>query len=307
MIRFILVRLLQTIVALFGILTLVFILVRLSGDPTRMLMTGVSLEEDVIRIRHQLGLDKPQIVQYWIYVKGLVKGDLGESFLFRRPVSDMIKEALPNSLKLASISFVTSMLLALLLGVLAATKRDTIFDNGVKMLAVLGQAMPDFWVGIMTILIFSVILPIFPASGTGTPKHYVLPVAVLTFYILPGIMRIIRSSMLDVLDSEYIKLARIKGVSEKLVIWKHALRNALIAPLTTAGLILAGLIAGVVVIEYVFNIPGLGRLSLDGMGSRDFPVVQGVTLILSAAVLIINFIVEILYALIDPQIRYQYT
>lgn len=307
MIRFIIVRLLQTIVALFGIITLVFLLVRLSGDPAVMMMTSGSMEEDLVRIRHQLGLDKPQIVQYGIYLKGLITGDLGESYRFNRPVTEMISQALPNSLRLAIASFISSMLLALLLGVLAATKRDTIFDNGVKMLAVLGQSMPDFWVGIMAILIFSVHWQIFPASGTDTPKHYVMPVAVLTFFILPGIMRIIRSSMLDVLDSEYVKLARIKGVPEKLVIWKHALRNALIAPLTTAGLILATLLTGVVVIEYVFNMPGLGSMILEGMGARDFPIVQGITLVLSSAILIINFIVEVLYALIDPQIRYQYT
>ncbi|MBN2040872.1 MAG: ABC transporter permease [Spirochaetes bacterium] len=307
MIRFILVRFLQTVLALLGVITLVFLLVRLSGDPALMMMTSGSMEEDLVRIRQQLGLDKPQIVQYGIYLKGLVTGNLGESFRNNRPVAELISEALPNSLRLAVSSFIASMIIALLLGVLAATKRDTIFDNGVKMLAVLGQAMPDFWVGIMVILIFSVHWQIFPASGTDSPKHYVLPVAVLTFYILPGIMRIIRSSMLDVLDSEYIKLARIKGVPEKLVIWKHALRNALIAPLTTAGLILAGLIAGVVVIEYVFTMPGLGSLSLEGMALRDFPVVQGVVLVLSSAVLVINFLVEVLYAVIDPQIRYQYT
>ncbi len=307
MVRFILFRLLYTVIALFGVVTLVFVLVRLSGDPTNMMRSGVSVEADIVRLKQIFGLDKSQPEQYWIYLKGLARGDFGESLQFRKPVSEMIGQALPKSLKLASLTFILSMFLALVLGVLAATKRDSILDNGVKLIAVLGQGMPDFWLGIMAILIFSVHWQIFPASGTDTPVHYIMPVVILSFYILPGIMRIVRSSMLDVLDSEYIKLARIKGVSERLVIWKHAFRNALIAPLTMAGMILAMLISGAVVIEYVFNMPGIGRLSIEAMNSRDFPVVQGITVILSGAILVINLMVDILYALIDPQIRYQYT
>jgi peptide/nickel transport system permease protein len=307
MVRFILVRLLQTVIAFFGIVTFVFILVRLTGDPTDLMRTGTTVEADIVRYKEMFGLDKSYPEQYWIYVKGLVTGDFGESTRYRRPVSEMIVQALPNSLKLAFSSFCVSMIIALLLGVLAAYKRDSIFDTGVKFLAILGQAMPDFWIGIMLILVFSVHWQIFPASGTDTPMHYVLPVFCLTFYMLPGIMRIIRSSMLDVLDSEYIKLARIKGVSERMVIWKHGLRNGLIAPLTTAGLILAGLIGGVVVIEYVFNMPGLGRMGIEAMNGRDFAVTQGFAVVFSGGVLVINLIIEILYALIDPQIRYQYT
>ncbi len=303
--RFILIRLLQTIVALFGIITLVFILVRASGDPTMLMRSSVSTEEDIANIKIQLGLDKSQPEQYWIYLKNLVKGDLGDSLIFRRPVSEMIGEALPNSLKLGVSSFIISMILAFVLGVLAATKRDSLLDNGVKFLAILGQALPDFLVGIMAIFIFSVYWPILPASGIGSVANYILPVATLSFFILPGVMRLVRSSMLDVLDSEYIKLARIKGLPESIVIWKHALRNALIAPLTTAGMLLALIISGAVVIETVFNIPGIGRLSIEAMTARDFPVVQGVTLIVSAAILLLNLIVDILYAYVDPQIRYQ--
>jgi ABC-type dipeptide/oligopeptide/nickel transport system permease component len=307
MVRFILVRLLQTVIAFLGIVTFVFILVRLTGDPTDLMRTGTTVESDIARYKEMFGLDKSYPEQYWIYLKGLVKGDFGESTRYRRPVSEMIGQALPNTLKLAISSFIVSMFLALSLGVLAAYKRDSIFDNGVKFIAVLGQSMPDFWVGIMAILIFSVHWQIFPASGNDTPMHYVLPVAVLSFYILPGIMRIIRGSMLDVLDTEYIKLARIKGVSERLVVWKHGLRNGLIAPLTTAGLILAGILGGVVVIEYVFNMPGLGKMGVEAMNGRDFAVTQGFAVVFSAGVLLINLIVEILYAVIDPQIRYHYT
>jgi len=197
------------------------------------------------------------------------------------------------------------MLIAVVLGVLAATRRDSWLDNGVKFLAVLGQALPGFWVAIMLIFIFAVYWPVLPPVGTGSFKHYILPVGSMTFFLLPGMMRLVRSSMLDVLDSEYIKLARIKGLPERIVIWKHALRNALIAPLTAAGMIFAGLITGVVIIETVFAISGVGRLMVDGVVSRDFPIVQGITIFVAVIVLGVNLLVDILYAYVDPQIRFQ--
>jgi len=305
MTRFIIVRLLQTFAALIGISVLIFVLVRASGDPADLFRTSSSTEEDIARIRHNLGLDKSIPEQYWIFITDLAQGDLGESIVKKRPVTEMIAERLPNTLSLAAASFFISMLLALFLGVLAATRRDTFWDNGVKFIAILGQALPGFWVAIMAILVFSVYWQIFPPFGTGTPAHFVLPVATMAFFLLPGMMRLVRSSMLDVLDSEYIKMARIKGLPERTVIWKHALRNALIAPLTAAGMIFAMLITGAVVTEQVFAWPGVGRLIIEALVSRDFPVVQGIVLMVGATVLLINFLVDILYAYIDPQIRYQ--
>jgi len=305
--RFIIIRLLQTVVALIGISILIFVLVRASGDPTMLFRSALSTEEDIARIRADLGLDKPVLEQYWIFVTDLAHGDLGESLIKRRPVTEMIVERMPNTLSLALSSFAVSMLLALVLGVLAATRRDTFLDNGVKFLAILGQALPGFWVAIMAILAFSVYWQLLPPAGTGTPAHFVLPVATLVLFMLPGMMRLVRSSMLDVLDSEYIKLARIKGLPERTVIWKHALRNALIAPLTTAGMIFALLITGAVITENVFNWPGIGRLSIEALMERDFPVVQGITLMVAVLVLLINLFVDIMYAYIDPQIRYQRT
>jgi len=305
MTRFIIVRVLQSFVALIGISILIFVLVRASGDPTDLYRTSMTSEEDIARIRHNLGLDKSIPEQYWIFVSGLAQGDLGESLVKHRPVTDMIVERLPNTLSLAVSSFFVSMLLALFLGILGATRRDTFLDNGVKFIAILGQALPGFWVAIMAILVFSVYWQIFPASGTGGFMHYVLPVGTMAFFLLPGMMRLVRSSMLDVLDSDYIKMARIKGLSERIVIWKHALRNALIAPLTAAGMLFAMLITGAVVTEQVFAWPGIGRLMLEALWSRDFPIVQGVTLMVAVAVLFINLLVDILYAYIEPQIRYQ--
>jgi peptide/nickel transport system permease protein len=295
------------IIALIGVSLLIFILVRASGDPTMLMRTSTTTEEQIANIKEQLGLDKSQPEQYWIFVKNLARGDLGESLIKGRPVTEMIGEALPNSLKLGLSSFAVSMLLAFVLGVLAATRRDGLLDNGVKFLAVLGQALPSFWVGIMAMFIFSVHWHLLPAAGTGNIAHFVMPVGTLSFFLLPGMMRLVRSSMLDVLDSEYIKLARIKGLPERMVIWKHALRNALITPLTTAGMLFALLISGEVVMETVFNWPGIGRLSWEAMVARDFPVVQGVTLMVAALVLFVNLLVDILYAYVDPQIRYQRT
>ena len=305
MVRFILVRCLQAIVALIGISILIFVMARASGDPALLMAGSTSTPEEIERIRAEMGLDKSLPEQYWVFITDLAQGDLGESFTKQRPVTGMILELLPNTLSLSLLSFFLSMLLAVFLGVLGATRRDSFWDSGVKLIAVLGQALPVFWVGIMAILVFAVMLRWLPTSGMGSPAHFIMPVTVMTLFLLPGMMRLVRSGMLDVLDSEYIKLARIKGLPERTVIWKHALRNALMAPLTVAGLLLVLLITGTVVLENVFNWPGVGRLLLQGVMGRDFAVVQGIVLLVGAAVLFVNLLVDILYAYIDPRIRYQ--
>jgi len=306
MTRFIIIRVMQSILALIGIMVLVFFLVRASGDPVNMIRLPNMSEEQVQKIYIQLGLDKPYIEQFWVYIKGVFRGDLGESLVKVDPVSEMISLALPNTLKLGIPSFIIGMGLAFVLGVLAATRRDSLFDNGVKFLAILGQALPGFWVGIMAILIFYSNLKWVPGPGLGmSPAHYILPVGTMIFFMLPGMMRLVRSTMLDVLDSEYIKLARIKGLSERTVIWKHALRNALISPLTVLGMLFAGIVSGAVITEQIFNWPGMGRMALEATVARDFPVVQGIVLIVAIGVLGINLLIDISYAYVDPQIRYQ--
>lgn len=305
MTRFIIVRLIQTIIALIGIAVLIFVLVRLSGNPIDLLRSATSTPEQIENLQRQLGLDKSNWEQFVIYMGDLAQGDLGRSLLKQRPVADMMGEALPNSLKLTVPSFVISMIVAILLGVFAATRRDSFFDNGVKFLAILGQALPGFWLAIMAVLLFSVHLRWLPTAGMGSLAHYVMPVGTMTFFMLPGMMRLVRSGMLDVLDSEYIKLARIKGLSENIIVWKHAFRNALIAPLTTAGMILAGLVGGAVITENIFNWPGMGRLILEATYARDFPVVQASTLLIAVMVLGMNLLVDISYAYVDPQIRYE--
>jgi peptide/nickel transport system permease protein len=291
-------------VALVGIAVLIFTMVRVSGDPTMMLATATSTAEDIEQIRINLGLDKSIPEQFWIFATDVVRGDLGDSLFKQKPVTEMIGHALPNSMRLVIPSFLVSMLGALLLGVLGATRRDSVLDNGVKFIAVLGQALPGFWVAIVAVYFFSVTWQLLPTSGLGGIDHYILPVGTLAFYLLPGMMRLVRSSMLDVLDSEYIKLARIKGLPERQVIWKHALRNALIGPLTVAGVLLAGLITGAVITETVFSWPGIGMMLVEAVMERDFPLVQGITLLVAVIVLGINLLVDITYAYIDPQIRY---
>ncbi len=305
MTRFIVIRLLQSFIALIGIIVLVFFLVRASGDPLSLIASPNMTEEQYEAIKAKWGLDKPWGEQFLIYMGDLFKGDLGNSLVKEKPVLGIIGQALPNTLKLIVPSFFIGMLLALLLGILAATYRDSFWDTGVKFLAVLGQALPGFWVAIMAVLIFSVNLGWFPVAGFATPAHYVLPVATMVFFMLPGMMRLVRSSMLDVLDSEYIRLARIKGLPERIVIWKHALRNALITPLTVAGMIFALFITGAVITETIFNWPGIGKLLVETTFSRDFAIVQAITIIVAIFVLGINFLVDISYAYIDPQIRYQ--
>jgi peptide/nickel transport system permease protein len=304
MTRFIVIRLIQSVVALLGIMVLVFFLVRLSGDPTKLLQSPSSTPEQMERIKHSLGLDRSVGVQFGIYLRDMASGNFGTSFVRGVPVTQMIKESLPNTMKLAITGFIIGMGLATALGVLAATRRDSIFDNGVKFLAVLGQALPGFWVALMLVLLFAVELHWVPVAGTTKLSNYVLPVAVEVFFLMPGMMRLIRSSMLDTLDSEYVKLARIKGLPEKSVIWKHSFRNALIAPLTVAGMLFAGLISGAVITENIFNWPGMGRMIISATYARDFPVVQALTLLIATMVLTMNLLVDITYAFVDPQIRY---
>lgn len=305
MTRFIIIRFLQTIIALVGIVVIVFFLVRISGNPILFMVSPLSTQSQVEVLQKQLGLDKSYGEQFLIFISGLAQGDFGESFSKRVPVTEMIGQALPNTLKLGIPSFILGTIIAVSLGVLGATRRDSIFDNGVKFLAILGQAFPAFWLAIMAVLIFSVNLGWLPTQGMATPAHYVLPVGTMVFFMLPGMMRLVRSTMLDVLDSEYIKLARIKGLPERTVIWKHALRNALISPLTVAGLMLAGIVSGAVITENIFNWPGMGRLAVESAFARDFPVVQAITIISAAMILGMNFLVDIAYAWVDPQIRSQ--
>jgi peptide/nickel transport system permease protein len=304
MLRFISIRLFQSLITLIVISMVVFALARASGDPVMLMAPPMATLEDLEAIRHHLGLDKSLPEQYWVFLKNAVRGDFGESIHNRQPVSKVIGERLPNTITLGLSSIILGILLSLILGVTAACKFGTWMDTGVKILAILGQALPSFWLAIVAIGIFSVWLGWLPTSGIGGPDHYVLPVLTLSFFMLPIMTRLIRSSMLEVLDSEYVKLARIKGISEWLVIWKHALRNAIIPLLTAAGITFGTIVTGAVVIETVFAWPGIGRLMADSVVGRDFPVIQILVLLVAIIVLMVNLMVDIMYAYVDPRIRY---
>lgn len=302
--RYIIKRLFHSLLALVALSMLIFILSRLTGDPTLLMLPDDATHEDIAQLRHALGLDRPLPVQYWLFMSRAVRGDFGRSIKGQMPVLDLIKDRLPNSIKLAVVSLVITLLLAFPLGVMAAVKKGTSVDTLANLVAVLGQSLPQFWVGIVLIQVFAVHLRWLPVAGTGSVYHYILPGFTLGWFLVAGIMRLLRSGMLDVLDSEFVKLARIKGVSEWGVIWKHALKNALIPVLTFAAIYLAILVTGAILVETVFAWPGIGQLIYQGIVYRDFPVIQAVVLLTAGIVVAVNLIVDITYAYLDPRIRY---
>ena len=303
--RYIVRRLLQSVLALLAISLLVFLMSRMTGDPTMLMLPDDASQEDIARLRRALGLDQPLTVQYWVFLSKAVQGDLGRSIKGQMPVTEMLTERLPNSLKLAAVAMGVAVLMAFPLGVVAAVKRGTAFDTVANIVAVLGQSLPQFWVGIVLIQIFAVRLRWLPVAGVGTLWHYVLPAFTLGWFVVAGMMRLLRSSMLDILGSEFVKLARIKGVPETAVIWKHALRNAMIPVLTFGAVYLAILVTGAILVETVFAWPGIGQLIYQGIVFRDFPVVQAVVLLTAGLVIAVNMLVDILYAYLDPRIRYR--
>jgi len=304
--RYILSRIAQGLVALLLLTVVVFVITRLSGDPV-MLMLGVNYTpEDYAILSHYLGLDKPLPMQYLTFLNNVLHGDLGYTLHARMPVIDIILSRLPATIKLGSMVLLVGIVLGVPIGVLAAVKRGSWLDGVARTLALVGQSVPSFWLGIILIGVFSVGLGWLPIAGMGGPLHYVLPTACLGLFVLAAVMRLTRSSMLEVLDSDYIRMARIKGVSERLVVWKHALRNSLIPVVTYIGLlVVAALLAGSVVVEAVFAWPGTGLLAYQAVSTRDFPLIQGLVLIFSAAFIIVNLLVDLLYAYLDPRIRYQ--
>ncbi len=302
--RFILRRIFQSVLTLLALSMVIFLLCRLMGDPTMLMLPDDASHEDIVKLRQALGLDRPLPVQYWLFLSHTVRGDFGRSIKGQVPVLDLIEDRLPHSLKLAAVSLVITLLLAFPLGVMAAVKKDTSIDIFANLIAVLGQSLPQFWVGIVLIQIFAVRLRWLPVAGTGSFWHYILPGFTLGWFLVAGVMRLLRSSMLDVLDSEFVKLARIKGVSGWGVIWKHALKNALIPVLTFAAIYLAVLITGAILVETVFAWPGIGQLIYQGIVYRDFPVIQAVVMLTAVIVVAVNFLVDIAYGYLDPRIRY---
>ncbi len=304
MIRYIFGRLLQAIVGIFFITTLVFLLVRLTGDPSAILVSDFAPIEVQDRIRERLGLDRPLPEQYVAYMGGLLRGDLGDSFN-GRPVVDILVQYLPATASLAAVAMVVTLLVAVPLGILSAVYRGTWIDTVARAVALFGQSVPSFWLAIVLVLVFAVVLGLLPVAYRSGPESYVLPAVAMGWAAVAGIVRLIRSSMLDVLDSDYVRMARAKGMPPRVVVVKHALRSALIPVLTFTGLVLASFMNGSVVVESVFAWPGIGTMTLDAVSGRDFPVVQGAVIMIAVFFIVINLLVDILYAFVDPRIRYR--
>jgi ABC-type dipeptide/oligopeptide/nickel transport system permease component len=296
-------RLLAGLVQLFVLMLVVFVVVRATGDPTDLMLPAWASQEEQARLRASLGLDRPLPVQFAHFLANAVKGDLGNSLRGRRPVTDMLGDRLVNSAKLAVFAFVLAMLWAVPLGVLGAVRRGRAIDRLTQLVAILGLATPNFWLGIMLVLLFSLQLRVLPTSGMGGIEHYILPGITLSAFVGAGVMRLLRTSTLETLEREYIKLARVKGVAERTVIWKHAVRNALIPVVTYGGMQFGFLVGGSVVVESVFAWPGMGRLTYEAVLFRDFPVIQAVVLSLGAIIIVVNLGVDLLYGYLDPRIR----
>ena len=303
--RYVLVRVVQAFVALAAVSVIVFGLGRLTGSPLDVLLPLEATKEDYERTAKAWGLDRPIYQQYFTFMGNILTGQ-GESWKWpgNKPM-DLVIGRFPATLSLAGFSLIMSAAIGIPLGVMSAVKKDSIGDLLGKIIALLGQALPSFWLGIVLMWIFAVELDLVPTSGRGGPRSYILPVISIGWFSIGALLRLVRSSMLDVLDSEYVKLARIKGVPEWKVIWKHCLRNAAITPLTYFGVLIGTLMVGTVSIETVFSWPGVGLLAIDAVRARDYQVLQAVVLFFCAIYISSNLVIDILYAYLDPRIRYQ--
>jgi ABC-type dipeptide/oligopeptide/nickel transport system permease component len=303
--RFVLRRLGYAVISLFLLSITIFLLVRVTGDPTVLLVEPGASRADMDALRAELGLDRSLAMQYVGFIRDVLRGDFGRSFYYRTPVLELYLSRLPNSLVLAVTAMAFSLILGIPTGILAAVRVGGWWDGAGKVFSLLGLSMPSFWTGLLMILFFSVYLGWLPSSGSGSILHVLMPAFALGWYFAAAHMRLTRSSMLEVLGSEYVKLARLKGLPEALVIGKHAFKNALIPVLTLAGINLVLMINVAVVVETVFAWPGVGRLLYEGIAFRDFPVVQASVVLGGSMIVIVNVVVDILYAVIDPRIRYE--
>ena len=304
--RFIAVRVLQSLLAILVMSMIVFGLARVSGNPLDVMLPIEAMPEDYERLSKHWGLDQPITMQYGIFITKALQGDFGDSLKYQgKSAMSLVTERLPATLELAGFALLVSVIIALPIGVLAAVAKGSHWDTAAKIVALLGQSLPAFWLGIVLMWIFAVMLGWLPSSGRGGLQHLILPAITLGWFQVAVIMRLVRSSMLEVLDSEFVKLARVKGIPEWKVVWKHCLRNASIAPLTVFAIIAGSLLTGSVVTETVFTWPGVGLLVVDAVRARDFQVVQAVVIVFAGIFILCNLLVDILYAYLDPRIRYQ--
>jgi|TARA_B100000745_G_scaffold291457_1_gene231297 peptide/nickel transport system permease protein len=294
----------MAIITLFAVSLLIFVMSRAAGDPRHVYLDDYSTQADWDKLTENMGLDKPYYQQYGIFIKDALSGKFGESLSEGRPSMEIILERFPATLQLGLAAFAFSVVLGVPLGILSAVKRGGPLDMIGKFVALIGQSAPVFWLGLMLMFFLSVQLEWLPPYGRQEKTSIILPGITLGWFYVAANLRLLRSAMLNVLDSEYVKLARAKGVSEKVVIWKHALRNALIPVLTFAGITLGGLVTGSLVVETVFAWPGLGQLAVKALIGVDYPLLQAVVVVFTLMYVIAAMLVDIMYAYIDPRIRY---
>jgi ABC-type dipeptide/oligopeptide/nickel transport system permease component len=306
----------QSLLVLFGISLIVFILLHLSGDPAVLMMPPDATKEDIENFRTLMGFNDPLFLQwppwsifggtqYGRFVSGLLRGDFGNSFRHQQPALGLVLERMPATMQLTLAAMAIAVSVAIPLGILSAVKRNTPLDHLAMVLALLGQSMPVYWLGIMLILLFAVRLNLFPAFGSGSWQHLVLPAVTLGAFSMARIARLTRSGMLEVLGQDYIRTARAKGVRDLWVVLKHALKNAAIPVITVIGLDLGTLLGGAVITETIFAWPGVGRLAIQAIANRDYPVVQAAVFMLASIFVLINFLVDVLYSYVDPRVAYK--
>ena len=306
MAQYIIRRLLQAILVIVGVLTVVFIILRLTGDPVRLILGENASEEAITAMTQQLGLDKPLYVQYFAYMGNVARGDFGNSIAQTgKPALPIVLGRYPATLRLAFLALIYSVTLAMIFGIVSAIYRYSVFDNGVMFLALFGQSVPNFWLGIMFILIFAVNLGWLPSQGFDgwNPRYILLPMLTLAAPGLARLTRLVRSGMLDVMSQDYVRTARAKGLQERRVVFGHALKNAAIPLVTIIGLDLGVLLGGAVVTEQIFEWPGVGKEVITAINRRDFPVVQAAVFVIAASFVLINLVVDLIYTWLDPRVR----
>ena len=296
-------RLAQSLLVLLGVSFVVFFILHLTGDPALVLLPPDATAQDIQEFREKMGFNDPFLVQYGRFLRGALRGDFGRSVRHDEPAFDLVAERLPATLELAGAALLIALALAIPAGIVSAVRRNSLVDYVSTVVALLGQSMPTFWLGIMLILVFSVRFSLLPSSGRGTLEHLVLPAITLGLFTTARITRLTRSGMLEVLNQDYIRTARAKGMANPPVVWKHALKNAAIPIVTIVGIELGTLLGGSVITETIFAWPGVGRLSVQAIYNRDYPVVQAAVFLLSTTFVVVNLVVDVLYTYLDPRIR----
>jgi peptide/nickel transport system permease protein len=303
MLQFVLRRLFLSIFVVLGVTVVVFMLVRLSGDPTGLMISPDASAADVVALRRQMGFDRPLLVQFADFANGALHGDFGDSLRYREPAFGLVLDRLQATVTLSAAALAIAICVAVPAGIVSAVRQNTVWDRLALVFALLGQSMPVFWFGILLILVVSVRLQLLPSSGAGGVKHLILPALTLGLYSTARITRLVRSEMIETIAQDFVRTARAKGLKERAVLYRHALRNALIPVVTVIGIEAGGMLGGAVITETIFAWPGIGQLAVRAIVNRDYPLVQAVVFTTACIFVVINLVVDVLYAALDPRVK----